>query len=82
MAEYSARSIKDDLYGIGKKVGQDAYEGLTAHAERHYRRFLDLDILCSKLETLGFQITDRTESNECAPFGNEKPVCIRVLAQK
>ena len=77
-----ARSIKDPLCGVGKKVGENAYIGITAHSPAHYRRFIDINKLSTKLQKNGFNIVFQEESNGFAPYKDEDPVCIRIIAQK
>lgn len=72
-----ARSIKDGKYGLGEKVGRNAfvYDG-------HYRRFIDLSEVILTLKDIGFSIVEQGESDKFAPLKGERAVCIRVVAQK
>ncbi len=71
------RSVKDDLYGKGKKVGKDSffYEG-------HFRRFLRIDKLEKKLIKCGFTIIYSKEERGFAPYNGSNPPIIRIIAQK
>lgn len=72
-----ARSINDKKYGVGQAVERNAfiYDG-------HYRRFIDLTELLSKLKDIGFTIVESAESDQFAPLKGDNAVCIRVVAQK
>ena len=48
----------------------------------HYRRFINMDEFVSSCEKVGFKVTYAEESDEFAPFGSQKPTCIRVVAVK
>ncbi len=71
------RSVNDDIYGKGDKVGEDSffYQG-------HFRRFLRLDRLKEKLTKAGFSIEYAEEKRGFAPFGDDDPQVIRVIAIK
>lgn len=71
------RSINDDLYGKGKKVGNNAYI-----YEGHFRRFIKRDELEHKLSSAGFMIEYSKEETGFAPFGESDPPIIRIIAQK
>jgi hypothetical protein len=68
------RSIRDDLYGQGKRVGENAfiYDG-------HYRRFIDPDQFRRKLERLGFKITMFVESAGLSKTEESDPVLLRCI---
>lgn len=72
-----ARSVHDELYGKGRKVGEDAffYDG-------HYRRFIRKDNLREKLDKNGFVIVKLDEEKGFAPCGNEDPIITRCIANK
>ncbi|WP_028547141.1 class I SAM-dependent methyltransferase [Paenibacillus taiwanensis] len=72
-----ARSIKDEIYGLGKQVGKNSY-----YYNEHYRRFIVLDELVQKLQLIGFQISSMVEGNNYAVYKDENPVVIRVIAKK
>lgn len=70
-----ARSIKDGLYGQGKEVG--LHEFVTSH----YRRFIDPEVLRSKL-SINFDIEYFEESQGFAKTSTEDPCLIRVIAKR
>lgn len=72
-----ARSIHDGKCGMGQRVEKNAYI-----FDGHYRRFIDLTELVSKLKCLGFSIVEQVESDKFAPQKGEDAVCVRVVAQK
>lgn len=69
------RSIKDDLYNVGKKVAEHAF------VTTHYRRFVDYIDLQNELSDLGFEIIYALESRNLAVYNEENPVVIRVIAK-
>ena len=69
------RSIHDELYGLGKHVGGNAYI-----YNGHYRRFIVLEELVDHLEQNGFMIAYAEESRDFAPFGESNPPIIRICA--
>ena len=71
------RGIRDPLYGKGKLVERNAY-----FYDNHYRRFLVMDELTESLEQIGFQVEYAQESIGFAPYGNDDPMVIRVVAKK
>lgn len=72
-----ARSVKDDIYGLGDNLGDHAF-----FYNEHYRRFIILDNLLSKLKTEGFSIQYSDEDKGYAVYKDENPVVIRVIAKK
>ena len=72
-----ARTIYDELYGKGESLEHNAflYNG-------HYRRFLVLEELLDSLQTVGFQIIDSKQEKGFAPFQEEDPVVLRIVAKK
>lgn len=72
-----ARSIKDDLYGMGECVGKNSYV-----YNDHFRRFIEKEELGAALRETGFKIISEQEGRDFAPYGNENPVLIRMIAQK
>ena len=70
-----ARSIRDGLYGQGKKVG--LHEFITSH----YRRFIDPTVLRSKLEK-HFDVEYFHEAQGFAKTATEDPCLIRVVAKR
>jgi hypothetical protein len=69
------RSIHDELYGIGKKVGRHEY------VDDHYRRFIDPEELKKKIEK-NFKIILFKIRKGVAKFKNEDPCIIRIIAIK
>ena len=70
-----ARSIKDEIYGQGRKVGNHEY--ITSH----YRRFIDSKNLKKKLSKF-LKIVYFKESKNLANFKKENPCVIRIIAMK
>jgi cyclopropane fatty-acyl-phospholipid synthase-like methyltransferase len=68
------RSTKDDLFGVGQPAGRNAF------VTTHYRRFVDFHEIQEKIKALGFRIVEANESRGFAPYQNEDPVVIRVIA--
>jgi len=71
------RSVRDELYGKGEKVGEDAY-----FYEGHYRRFLKIAVLKERLEKVGFLVVYAEERRGFAPYQGDDPYIIRVVAEK
>lgn len=71
------RGIHDELYGKGKQIGRNAffYNG-------HFRRFVEKNELLNTLKQVGFYIDYENESRGFAPFGDEDPMVIRIVAHK
>ncbi len=74
-----ARGKKNELYKLGEQVDgePDAYI-----YENHYRRFIDIDNLCKKIEDVGFKIILAEEKSGFAPFNDTDYVFLRVIASK
>ena len=69
------RTLKDELYGVGKKVGKHEF------ISSHYRRFIDPKILKEKLKK-HFNILYFKQSKNFAKFKNENPCVLRLIAKK
>ena len=69
------RSIHDDLYGKGVEVGKNCFVN-----NGHFRRFIDKDELESILTLKGYTVEYSEESRDFAPFNNENPPVIRIIA--
>ena len=69
------RSIKDDLCGVGKKIGKNEF------VTDHYRRFINKKDLIKKLQK-NFKIIYLKESKGFSKFKKEDPCLIRVIAVK
>ena len=72
-----ARSIHDEIFGMGQMVEKNAYI-----YNDHFRRFIDMDELKSKLVERGFSILYAEESDEFSPTEDSKPMLIRMIATK
>ncbi len=70
------RSIKDTLFGKGEALADNAF------FTDHYRRFITLKDFEHRLESNGFDILYSLESNGLAPYKDDDPIVIRVIAQK
>ena len=73
---FESRSIKDPLLQTGEKLSSN--ENFTDH----YRRYMDAEKFQKKLLKLGFDIVYREESDLFAPYGDEKPMIVRIIAKK
>lgn len=71
------RSVHDPLFGKGRALERNAF-----FYDNHYRRFIVLDELLAQLEELGYRIEYAKESTGFAPYGNDDPPVIRVVAVK
>lgn len=71
------RSVNDELYGKGEKVGEDSYL-----YEGHYRRFVHKELLEQKLKESGFIIKYSEENVDFAPYGDSNPPVIRIIVKK
>lgn len=71
-----ARSIKDPMYNEGKKLSN------TENFTNHYRRYMQLDNIVSKLESRDLEIVYQIEDNDLAVYKNDNPYVIRLIAKK
>ena len=71
------RSIHDDMFGLGKSVGGNAYI-----YEGHYRRFIEMERLICKMKEIGFSIESSREERGFAPYRDSDPLVIRIIAKK
>lgn len=71
-----ARSIRDDLYGVGRQVAEHAF------ISDHYRRFMDPTAMTRKLENQGYSIRHSVESRGLAVYKDDDPVIVRIVAEK
>ncbi len=69
------RTIFDELYGVGRKIGK--YEYFTDH----YRRFIDPNKLKNKLAK-NFKIVYFRLSKNLAKYKNENPKILRIICKK
>ena len=70
-----ARTIHDEIYGLGTKVAHNSYE-----YNDHFRRFIDVDCFRKKLESLGFDIKYLEEKNGFSKTKESDPVLMRCIA--
>jgi len=68
------RSVKDELFGVGEKVAKNTYQ------TDHFRRFIEIETLVSKLESEYFRILYKLEAQGLAPYKEEDPTVIRLVA--
>ena len=71
------RSVKDPLFGKGRQLEHNAF-----FYDNHYRRFIVLEELVAELEECGFLVEYAKDSKGFAPYGNEDPSVIRVVARR
>ena len=71
-----ARSIKDPMYNEGKKLSK------TENFTNHYRRFMQLDKIISKLESRDLEIVYQIEDKDLAVYKDDNPYVIRLIAKK
>ena len=71
-----ARSIKDPMYNEGKKLSK------TENFTTHYRRFMQLDKIVSKLESRDLEIIYQIEDKDLAVYKDDNPYVIRLIAKK
>lgn len=71
------RGVNDPLFGKGRQVERNAF-----FYDDHYRRFLVLDELVESLEQWGFRVEYAQERTGFAPYGNDDPPVIRIVAIK
>jgi tellurite methyltransferase len=69
-----ARTIKDNIYGKGKKVGKHEF------TSTHYRRFIDPKILLKELSNF-MKIIYFKEGKNLAKYKKENPWVLRVIAK-
>ena len=71
-----ARSLNDPMFKKGDKLSDS--ENFTTH----YRRYMDMDKFIAKLENLGFEILFKIEDKDLAPYKDDNPYVIRIIAKK
>ena len=71
------RSIHDPLFGKGKQLERNSF-----FYDNHYRRFIVLDDLVVSLQSYGFMVEYAKEQTGFAPYGNDDPPVIRIVACK
>lgn len=74
-----ARGQKNEIYQLGQKVENenDAYIW-----ENHYRRFINFEKLCKRLEKIGFKLEYSKEQQGFAPFNGTDETFFRIIAKK
>ncbi len=74
-----ARGQKNEIYQLGQKVENenDAYIW-----ENHYRRFINFDKLCERLQNIGFKLEYSKEQKCFAPFNGADETFFRIIAKK
>lgn len=70
-----ARSLNDPMFKKGENLSD------TENFTNHYRRYMDLDKFVSKLESLGFEILFKIEDKDLAPYKDDNPYVIRIIAK-
>lgn len=70
------RTIHDPLINQGEKVGD------SERVTDHYRRFIDFQKFCEKLQNIGFSVQYALEKQGLARYGDDDPVVGRVVAAK
>ena len=71
-----ARSLNDPMFKKGDALSD------TENFTTHYRRYMDLDKFTDKLEDLGFEILFEIEDKDLAPYKDDNPYVIRIIAKK
>jgi len=72
-----ARSVHDPICGKGQQVERNAW-----FYDFHYRRFIVLDELVKELIDHGYRVDYSEEKTGFAPYGNDDPPVVRVVAAK
>lgn len=72
-----ARSIHDELYGMGTCIGYNEYI-----YNDHYRRFICKEELEEKLKKIGFEILSSIENRGGSVYNGQDPVLIRIHSIK
>ena len=70
------RSINDPMFKEGRLLSEN--ENFTTH----YRRYLDLNTIVGKLERRNFEIVYKIEDKDLAPYKDDNPYLIRIIAKK
>jgi bifunctional enzyme CysN/CysC len=70
------RSVDDPLFRKGELLSR------TERIDGHYRRFIVLNELLDRLQSVGFKIIEAIEDKGLAVYGDDDPVVIRVCAKK
>ena len=70
------RTIKDKLFGKGKKCADNTF--ITDHA----RRFINSQEFLKKMISLNFKLMFFTEEDNLSPYKDDNPVLMRIILQK
>ena len=71
-----ARSTRDSL--ANEQLCNNAE---TSYATAHYRRYMNMNFMVQKLTSRGLKILYAEESDLFAPYKDDKPVCVRIIAK-
>ncbi len=71
-----ARSMNDPMFKQGRALSE------TENFTNHYRRYMDLAKIISKLESRNFEIVYKIEDNNLAVYKDDNPYVIRIVAKK
>ncbi|MBR5166518.1 MAG: class I SAM-dependent methyltransferase [Salinivirgaceae bacterium] len=71
------RGVNDPKFGQGEFVERNAYI-----LDGHYRRFIVMEEILTELITMGFVIKYAEENTGFAPYGDENPEIIRIIAKR
>ena len=69
------RGVHDPLYGRGQPKEKNAF-----FYNNHYRRFIVMEELTASLQEAGFRVEYAQERTGFAPYGNDDPPVIRIVA--
>ena len=72
-----ARTIRDDIYGMGQNVGAHAYI-----YDEHYRRFIDSQDFAKRLKEQNYEVLHFEEDRGFSKTEESDPVLLRVTAKK
>lgn len=76
---FEVRSVRDSV-GQHKNEKNESRDA-TTYAKAHYRRFFDFENIKQKLVHMGFELILAEESDDFAPYKDQRPYCIRVIAR-
>lgn len=74
-----ARGQKNEIYRIGHPVKDEPDAFIL---DGHYRRFINFNSFCKKLELIGFNIEYAAEQKGFAPFNGDDETYMRIVASK
>lgn len=73
------RGQKNEIYGAGTPVDDEPDAFIL---NDHYRRFINFEVLCNDLKSIGFQIDFAKEQKGFAPYNGTDETYIRIIASK